>query len=510
MSSGDKEAEASEDLAEDTSTSRCAEANTSADRVSLPASSDDDELVILFEGHILDDSNNEGLTNSEASEDSTDDSEFETSMTIDGVNPLVPKPSSSLEAAIAEWTAQLVKDIENENAKLNSERDNEDDQNVSEHKEQGEILRSTTEERDKVLVDSHEKSNETSNNTINDEIVVHDYSEGGSPLLRSRMETRMADESVEIGRSMLNLISLDDDEQYFADESSNENTTVSNVSSSLLDNTVDEEQDNMNKVHSPVLLEDVGVDEISAIIDVLKEEHKNIVKANKRQFTIAIEGNIGSGKSTFLQHFNDYDNVEVITEPVEKWTDLKGCNLLQKMYEDPKRWSLVFQTYVQLTMLQQHSSRTEKEVKLMERSLYSAMHCFAENLVRNKKMEKSEYEVLYAWFRYLVDEMKDIIDLGIDLIVYLKTSPETAMERIRVRSRGEECIIPKKHVEQLHLLYEDWLINKKFPLPCPVITIDANQELGEVVKEYLERGDHIFGRKNGDEEENPESLINID
>ena len=54
MSSGDKEAEASEDLAEDTSTSRCTEANTSADRVSLPVSSDDDELVILFDGHILD------------------------------------------------------------------------------------------------------------------------------------------------------------------------------------------------------------------------------------------------------------------------------------------------------------------------------------------------------------------------------------------------------------------------------------------------------------------------
>ena len=32
-----------------------------------------------------------------------------------------------------------------------------------------------------------------------------------------------------------------------------------------------------------------------------------------------------------------------------QWCDVKGHNLLHKLYEDPKRWSFQFQSYVQLT-----------------------------------------------------------------------------------------------------------------------------------------------------------------
>lgn len=42
------------------------------------------------------------------------------------------------------------------------------------------------------------------------------------------------------------------------------------------------------------------------------------------------------------------------------------------MYKEPNRWAMPFQTYVTLTMLQTHTMATEKPVKLMERSMYSA------------------------------------------------------------------------------------------------------------------------------------------
>ncbi len=102
-----------------------------------------------------------------------------------------------------------------------------------------------------------------------------------------------------------------------------------------------------------------------------------------------VEGNIGSGKTTFLDKFaSSSSDVEVFAEPVERWRNVKGddfflslevklsstCfvtghNLLDLMYSDPPRWSLLFQTYVQLTMLQQHTKITHKPVKIMERSL---------------------------------------------------------------------------------------------------------------------------------------------
>ena len=41
-----------------------------------------------------------------------------------------------------------------------------------------------------------------------------------------------------------------------------------------------------------------------------------------RPFVVSIEGNIGSGKTTFLEHFNKHNKVEVVTEPVEEWRNV--------------------------------------------------------------------------------------------------------------------------------------------------------------------------------------------
>lgn len=88
-----------------------------------------------------------------------------------------------------------------------------------------------------------------------------------------------------------------------------------------------------------------------------------------KPYTVIVEGNIGSGKTTFLQPFIQNSNIEVCPEPVEKWRNLQGHNLLQKMYEDPSRWSMLLQTYIQLTMVQLHNQPCQKPVKIMERSL---------------------------------------------------------------------------------------------------------------------------------------------
>lgn len=48
----------------------------------------------------------------------------------------------------------------------------------------------------------------------------------------------------------------------------------------------------------------------------------------KRPFTVCVEGNIGSGKTTFLSHFKKFDNITVLEEPVELWRDVSGANLL--------------------------------------------------------------------------------------------------------------------------------------------------------------------------------------
>ena len=83
-----------------------------------------------------------------------------------------------------------------------------------------------------------------------------------------------------------------------------------------------------------------------------------------------MEGNIGAGKTTFLNNFDKYSKlVEVISEPVQKWRDVNGHNLLEKFYQEPNRWSMLLQTYVQLTMVQNHSLPCTKPIRIMERSM---------------------------------------------------------------------------------------------------------------------------------------------
>ena len=90
-------------------------------------------------------------------------------------------------------------------------------------------------------------------------------------------------------------------------------------------------------------------------------------------------------------------------------------------------------------MLKNHMLRTNRPVKLMERSLFSAKYCFAENLRRNGLMAESEFQVLSSWFDHLVSCPE--LDLGVDLIVYLRTKPEIARERLL--SRGvSNALVP--------------------------------------------------------------------
>ncbi|PSN31102.1 Deoxynucleoside kinase [Blattella germanica] len=117
------------------------------------------------------------------------------------------------------------------------------------------------------------------------------------------------------------------------------------------------------------------------------------------------------------------------------------------MYEDPVRWGLTFQSYVQLTMMNFHIIPSPHPLKILERSLFSARYCFVENLARQ---------------------------------VYLHTKPEVVLERIKVRERKEECSVSLEYLQQLHKLHEEWLCNTE----TPVIVVDANPGIDEMQGEF--------------------------
>lgn len=81
------------------------------------------------------------------------------------------------------------------------------------------------------------------------------------------------------------------------------------------------------------------------------------------------------------------------------------------MYSQPDKWAMPFQSYVNLTMLQSHTMKTDKPVKLMERSLYSSKYCFVENLYKSKLMEPAMYHILQEWYKFIEESIHIRADL---------------------------------------------------------------------------------------------------
>ncbi|PVD35459.1 hypothetical protein C0Q70_02422 [Pomacea canaliculata] len=172
------------------------------------------------------------------------------------------------------------------------------------------------------------------------------------------------------------------------------------------------------------------------------------LKGEKTYKTVAVEGNIGCGKTTFLQYFRSRPRVHILPEPVEKWKSLNGFNCFDMMYKDTNRWCSAFQSYVAFTMLQLHEEEEKHgRIKMIERSVYSARKCFVENLYQKGLMSDLDYTILQKWHEWLSKNA----NIGVDLIVYLKASPETCYNRIKKRNRSEECDISLVCIAELFL-----------------------------------------------------------
>ena len=55
------------------------------------------------------------------------------------------------------------------------------------------------------------------------------------------------------------------------------------------------------------------------VIMGLKSAKSEDKKDPKRPFVVAIEGNIGSGKSTMINYFKNFNDIQIHPEPIEKW-----------------------------------------------------------------------------------------------------------------------------------------------------------------------------------------------
>ena len=172
-----------------------------------------------------------------------------------------------------------------------------------------------------------------------------------------------------------------------------------------------------------------------------------------------IEGNIGSGKSTLLKYLNENLEINSVQEPVSVWKEIKdddGKNMIEKFYDNQEKYAFPFQMMAfisRIHLLKKKLQENPNGIFISERSVYTDRHVFAKMLYDDKKIEYVNYEIYLKWFDEFVN------DLPIKGIIYVKTTPNICLERIKMRDRKGEESISIEYINRCHKYHQDW-INK--------------------------------------------------
>ena len=161
----------------------------------------------------------------------------------------------------------------------------------------------------------------------------------------------------------------------------------------------------------------------------------------------ALEGNIGSGKTTIMKIIsNHFKDVEFIEEPVKQWQNLGGMNLLDSFYSDPKRWGFSFEFFSMLTKIESllKAAESDKPIIIIERSIFSN-RVFMDLSKELGKLDIMEYCMLTNVYNFYLTHVYP----QISGIIYLDTPVEECINRITRRNRGEECSIEKSYLDAI-------------------------------------------------------------
>lgn len=190
-----------------------------------------------------------------------------------------------------------------------------------------------------------------------------------------------------------------------------------------------------------------------------------MTEINSTPIVISLEGNIGSGKSSLLEHIAaTMPDIETVQEPVGEWMKIKnaeGKSLLELFYEDKHRWAYTFQNCAILTRirgLMNVLATTKKRVIITERSVLTDRFIFAEMLRDTGDIESMEWDLYMRWYDSFA------ANLPVKAVIYLTTGVGTSAGRIVKRGRHGEDHIPLDYLSALDDQHHKWISSTNLPV----------------------------------------------
>ncbi len=174
----------------------------------------------------------------------------------------------------------------------------------------------------------------------------------------------------------------------------------------------------------------------------------------------AIEGVIGVGKTTLARLLQPAFNAALLLEVFEE------NPFLSNFYADRARYA--FQTQMFFLLSRYHQQRRGIPAMLEQ----------SEHLISDYTFDK---DALFAGINLQGDELtmyhriQEALAEKIpqpDLMVYLRATTTTLMERIARRDRAYERTMERGYIDQLNTAYDAFFLNQSHPMP--VLVIDSN------------------------------------
>lgn len=170
-----------------------------------------------------------------------------------------------------------------------------------------------------------------------------------------------------------------------------------------------------------------------------------ICPSKMRYRFIAIEGNIGAGKSTLANMLANYYHAQLILE------EFADNTFLPKFYGEPQRYAFPLELSFFADRYKQ-MKRTLLQQELFSDKVISDYTFIKSKLFARINLSADEYE--------LFEKLYEISETNLpqpDLLIFLRSSVERLQENIKSRGRAYEQQIEDVYLQKVQAVYDEYL-----------------------------------------------------
>lgn len=185
---------------------------------------------------------------------------------------------------------------------------------------------------------------------------------------------------------------------------------------------------------------------------------------------IAVEGNIGAGKTTLARLLAEEAGGSLFEEQVD------DNPFLQKFYQDERGYAFQAQIFF---LLNRYRQQTEIAQRDLFADLVVADYLFAKDSIFAHVVLGDDELVLY---NRLLDQLRGKI-VNPDLVIYLQASPAVLIERIRRRGRSFEKGVNEEYLSALNEAFNHFFFHYE---DSPLLIVNTDRLDFAASREHLE------------------------